>query len=269
MRRTIYKLHKWIAVAVGVFFLVWLTSGIVMILPPLFPGPPREQKSAALDFREITVSPAQAVANLAKALGSYPRVSRVTLRPIGKVLAYEVSVQSGNSHLIDARSGQVFTITPEIAEQIARGNLPSQGRVLQIERINRHSYAYQWGPIPAYRIVFDNDQSTSYYVSTHDGTVRRSDRWNRVRGVMESLHTFRPLKLITKREAVRKGMLILLSVVGIGAALTGYYLSLPRRWVSRHVPASDTFVPRDVSDEMSDGFELGDKAVTPSFQRRK
>lgn len=132
-----YKVHKWIAVVVGVFFLVWLISGIVMILPPLFPGPPRQQNPAALDFREVTVSPAQAVGNLAKSLGSYPEVNRVTLRRIGDALAYEVSVESGISHLIDARSGEVFTITPEIAEQIARDKLPSQGRVLQIERVDR------------------------------------------------------------------------------------------------------------------------------------
>ena len=43
--RTRYKVHKWFAVTVGVFFLMWLISGIVMILPRLSPGPARQQSS--------------------------------------------------------------------------------------------------------------------------------------------------------------------------------------------------------------------------------
>jgi len=77
--------------------------------------------------------------------------------------------------------------------------------------------------------VFDDDRATVSYISTSDGTVRRSDRWSRIRGAITSLHTFEPVKLITKRDAVRKGLLALLSMVGVGVAGTGYYLALPRR----------------------------------------
>ena len=120
-------------------------------------------------------------------------------------------------------------ITPELAEQIARDDFPSRARVLQIERADRHSFDYPWGPLPAYRIVFDDAQATVFYVSTSDGTVQRSDRSSRIRRAITSLHTFEPLKLITKRDAVRRGLLVLLSVVGVGVAGTGYYLALPRR----------------------------------------
>ena len=227
-RGTMYKVHKWMAVTVGAFILVWLISGIVMILPPPFPAPAR-QRTPPLDFQEITVSPAEAVGNLGKVLKASPQVISVSLRRIADAVVYEVTVKPGGSHLIDARSGQVFMITPEVAEQIARDGFPSPARVLQIERVDRHSFAYPWGPLPAYRIVFDDDRATVSYISTSDGTVRRSDRWSRIRGAITSLHAFEPLKLITKRDAVRKGLLVLLSVVGVGVAGTGYYLALPRR----------------------------------------
>ncbi len=197
-----YKVHKWIAVSIGVFFLMWLISGIVMILPPLSPGPLREQKLEALDFRKITVSPSQAVASIEKVLETSAEVNRVNLRRVQDAVVYDVILKNGGSHLVDAISNQVFAITPERAERIVRSAFPTQAHVLQIERVSRHSYVYQRGPLPAYRVVFDNDQSTAYYVSTHDGTVRRSDRWSRIRGAIESLHTFEPLKLITKRDAV-------------------------------------------------------------------
>src|SRR5262245_14108248 len=87
--------------------------------------------------------------------------------------------------------------------------------------------AYQWEHDDP--IVFDDDLATSLYVVTRDGTVRSSDRWNQLQGAMESIHTFQPLKFIDKREAVRRGLIVLLSMVGIGAVATGYYLAMLRR----------------------------------------
>ena len=266
MTRRMYKVHKWFAVTVGVFFLMWLISGIVMILPRLSPGPARQQPSS-LNFRGITVSPAEAVAGLAKILGESAQVNSVTLRRIGGAAVYEIVVAGGDSHLIDPRSGQPLTITPDIVEQIARDYVPSEARVLRIERVKGYSYAYQWGPLPAYRIVFDNDPSRAYYVSSRDGTVYHRDREDRIRGAIGSLHTFQPLKLIIRREAVRKGLLLLVAVLGIGVAVTGYYLAVPRRRVSRHALAPDTVEPRDVSEQMPDGSGLDDRIVAPSSQR--
>lgn len=266
MRRTMYKVHKWLAVTVGVFFLVWLISGIVMILPPLLPGP--AQTRTPLNFQEITVSPGEAVAGLAKVLGKLPRVDSVSVKRIRDTLVYHIIVKSGDSHLIDARSGEVFTITPEIAEQIARDYVPAEARIVQIQHVNSYNYAYQWGPLPAHRIVFDNDRSTAYYVSSRDGTVRHSDRETRIRGAITSLHTFQPLKLITRRAAVRKGLLLLLSVLGIMVAGTGYYLALPRRRPSQQKLIDDAVVPQAVAEQVSLGFESSDKTVSTSFQRR-
>ena len=67
------------------------------------------------------------------------------------------------------------------------------------------------------------------------GTMYKVHKWLAVTvGAFTSLHTFEPLKLITKRDAVRKGLLVLLSMIGVGVAGTGYYLALPRRrpWVA-------------------------------------
>ncbi len=237
MRKTIYKVHKWIAATVGVFFLMWLISGIVMILPNRFYAPVLQRTPPPLNFREITVSPAEAVANLAKALGSYPEVSSVGLKRIRDTVVYHITMKPSGSHLIDARSGQVFTITPKIAEQIARDDFPSHGRVLQIDLVTRHTFAYPWGSLPAYRVVFNDDRATVSHVSMSDGTVRRSDRLSRIKAAIKGMHTFEPVKLITERDAVRKGLLLLLAVVGIGAAGTGYYLAMLSQAASAGIAA--------------------------------
>jgi hypothetical protein len=135
-------------------------------------------------------------------------------------------------HLVHAQSGQPFTITPDIAEQITRGYVASQSRVVQRDLVTKHSLTYQWGPLPVYRFIFDDDQSIAYYVSIRDGAVSQNNRWRWVTDAIASLHTFEPLRLITKQSTIKQGLLVLLSLVGIGAAITGYYLAWPRkaRW---------------------------------------
>jgi len=221
-----YRIHKWFAVIVGGFVLVWLISGIVMILPRLGPAPAQSQLS--IDFGEIAISPAQAVTALAEALGKPLEVNRLSLRRIQNVIVYEVSIRNGPSRLINAISGQVFTVTPDLAEQLVRETFPTQARVFQIEQVTRHSYSYQWGPLPAYRIVFNDDGANLYHVSINDGTIQRSDRLTRLRWAIQSLHTFEPVKLIIQRDEFRKGLLVLLGMVGIGAVVTGYCLVLTR-----------------------------------------
>jgi len=269
MRRTVYTVHKWIAVFVGLFILVWLISGIVMMMPPLFPGPARQQEARPVNFREVTVSPAEAVEELARVLGSYPEVNRLSLRRIGDTLAYQVSLKSGVSHLIDARSRQLFTVTQELAEQIARDEFSIQTPVHHIDLVRRHTFDYSWGPLPAYRIMFDDKQGTVSYVSTIDGTVQRSDRWSRIRAAITSLHTFEPLRLVTERDWVRKGVLFVLSLIGIGAAGTGYYLALPRRRAFRRGLAAETTLPRRVTGLAYPDLGMDAETVAPPLRRKQ
>ena len=58
------------------------------------------------------------------------------------------------------------------------------------------------------------------------GTVQRSDRESRIRNAITSLHTLDPVKLLIERDAVR-GLLLLMSLIGMAAAGTGFYLALP------------------------------------------
>ena len=224
---TAYTLHKWLAVTVGGFFLIWLLSGIVMVSAPFSVSMP-SPTPAPLDISKISVSLAEAIAGLAKTGGALPQVISVTLKQVADMVVYEIVTASGERHFIHAQTGQPFTITPEIAEQIVRRYVPSQIPVLQGDLVTSHSLTYQWGPLPVYRFTFDRDRSTIYYVALHDGGVQRASRWRWIQDAVASLHTFDPLKLIVKQDIVRDGLLVLLSLVGIGASVTGYYLAVPR-----------------------------------------
>jgi len=230
INQTMYRIHKWIAVTAGSFLLLWLITGIVMVAPLDFLHVPfRQRQASPISIQEVGIAPAEAVSRLSSLLNNSIEVTSVTLQTIADSIVYQIRLANGETHLIKAKSGQTFTITAEIAEQIARDYVPSQTRVLEIETVTEYSYAYQYGPLPAFRIVFENSSPTAYYVSTRDGRVSRSDRWNRVLGAIESLHVFRPLKLFIRSDSIRMGLLILLSLVGVAATATGYYLAVPRR----------------------------------------
>ena len=81
---------------------------------------------------------------LAEVLGLSPQVDRVTLRRLGGAVVYQISAKPGRLHFINALSGEIFTITPDVAGKIAQGDLYSQASVLQIESVDRHSFAYPW-----------------------------------------------------------------------------------------------------------------------------
>ena len=221
------KIHKWLAVSAGVFILVWIVSGIAMIIPLPNPEKTRKEVVPARDFLEITISPREAVEKLANLIGELPPLRSVSLEPIAGLMVYKISTESGRSHLIDSQTVQELNITQELAEKIVRKSLSTPASVSRIDLITRHRIDYLWGPLPAYRIEFSDSRATVSYVAVADGTVYHNDRWSRFRSVMVSLHTLDPLNLITGKAAVRKGLLLLLGLLGIAAAGTGYYLALP------------------------------------------
>jgi hypothetical protein len=227
MRRW-YKVHKWLAVTAGVGLLIWLISGVVMVLPPLFPPPPIQKAPVPLALHEAILTPAEAVAAFARTTPKPPQVQSVTLKRLAEVPVYSILPLQGEAFLIDARSGAPFRITSDIAEQIARRHVPQPAQVAQSGMVTRYSTAYPWGPLPAHRFVFSHDPATTYYVAAAEGTVHNSNRWVWLKGVIGSLHTFEPIKLITRDNAIRKGLLILGGLAGLGATCTGYYLAWPR-----------------------------------------
>jgi len=222
----IQSVHKWIGVISGCFLLVWLVSGIVMVLPGFVPESSGQPKERLLLLDGSEISPSEAIAVLTKSLGRSANVISVALMPIREVVAYRITMRDGNSALVDARAKRLFQVTPDLAESIVRDNFPTRALVHRTELIQHHDLNYPWGSLPAYRVVFGDNLSTRYHLSIKDGAVQASNWWTRIQTATGRLHTFQPLKLVLEKDELREAFLILFSLLGIGVAATGYYLAI-------------------------------------------
>jgi uncharacterized iron-regulated membrane protein len=227
MRLTVPRFHKWMGVTVGVIFLLWVVSGIVMILPPL--PAPRGGPPAVANYSGSTLSPAQAVALVAGREADSGAVTSLVLLRLGNRSAYQITVKGGRSYLIDAGSGERVIITAELARGIAEENLGGDVPVRGVEELSHHDFRYPAGSLPVYRVLFADPRETVAYVATRDGSVRLSDWRHRVRATIGGLHTFQPVELLTGSDSLRVTLLHLASLISIALIATGYYMSLPKR----------------------------------------
>lgn len=216
------RVHKWMSIAVGGFLLLWVVSGLVMITPGAEElGPP-----PSLDYGAMQIAPAAAVQAIAgNDTGS---VAGIRLQRLRDRLVYVVALRGKPPGLVDAGTGAVVVITPELAADLARDRLPAGTAVLRVERIERGGFGYN-GPLPAYRVDLADGRGTRAYVSAETGEVQRNARYNRVRGMFAALHVFAPLQLVPGGERSRKLALWGTGVVAIAVGLTGYWMALPRR----------------------------------------
>jgi hypothetical protein len=224
--RTWHFIHKWIAITVGAFILIWTVSGILMMLPDRWFGLITLQSKGILDYSSVTVSPAAAIQNLESSEGKSLDVTGVFLSGIDGLPVYQIFLSDGSSHLVNAANGQAVNITSQFAEKLIRDSIPTAGKAIKIAYMENHDLLYPFGTLPIYRITVDGYPSNIFYVSPQNGIVSQSNDLTRIRAIISSLHTFEPVRLLSPRDAVRKGLLVLFSLVGIAAASTGYYLAI-------------------------------------------
>jgi hypothetical protein len=211
---------------VGVVLVVWIVSGLVMLLPSsrarITPTPPT-------DFSQLTITPAAAAGT---ALAERPggRVRGVDLRRVGDRVAYVVAVEAGHPVLVDATDGHVVTVTESLAVSIATGLEGSGFRIASVRRADRHRASYFASPLPVWQVRFAAPAGLVTYVNALTGEVRRTTRRERGAAIVRSLHSFAPLNMAPGGNRARYLALWAASLVALGAAVLGYWLALPRRW---------------------------------------
>jgi uncharacterized iron-regulated membrane protein len=226
LNRFVYKTHKWLAVSVVFFSFLWFGSGVVMMMPQNLLGRPKANPagaSAAPDFTQMAITVPQAIAAAETAAGRSTVATSVDVLSIEGRLYYQIALTKSGTHLIDAVSGARLDITEEYAKQMAARLIGGRGKPGESGTVQTHNSEYSYGPLPVYRIVFDDAPATVVYVSPSTGEMRASDRRGRIREFITGTHTFVFLRpLVTPRGA--KVMLILFSFVGLVMTVFGSWI---------------------------------------------
>ncbi len=134
----IRQVHNWVALTVGVVFLAWLISGIVMSVPTEWwkklgadgsaqAKTPSVKAAAKVELRDIRISVPEAIAALEVHLGREAHVTGLKVTRFKKSLTYEITLNDGTHHLVDALTGMPITVTQAVAQKKGRSAAPHAG----------------------------------------------------------------------------------------------------------------------------------------------
>lgn len=224
--RTWYKVHKWVSIAMAAALLVWTFTGLVMVLPPSDLA--QRAEPAAIAFDRMTLPPSEAARLAAAHWGDSTAVRELALRPVLGRLAYWALPVRGRYLLLDAETGQPFTITDSLALEVARAAVGRPAGVARAERITRYTVDYPAGPLPIVRVEFAG--GVVVHVSQRDGAVTtRSLPSDRFKTTNHLLHSFLQLRVGPGGSVTQHAAIWFFGVGSLVTIITGLYLSLPKR----------------------------------------
>lgn len=213
--------HKWLSLIVGIQAMIWLASGLYMVI-------------VDLDFihgdhlitRISDTLPAgyQPELDFAVIQSRYPGADSITLATwIGKP---HYTVRAGaERHLVDAETGTVRSpLRREDAIAVANYHYAREGDAVSAELLTDPDTApteIQARPLPLWRVDFDDPGSTSFYIRPDDGAFvsRRHNYW-RIFDVAWMLH----IMDYKERANANNNLLRLAAGLGVGLIMFGAWL---------------------------------------------
>lgn len=211
--------HKWLALIVGVQMLFWVASGLFFALSPIervrSEHRVAEHAYPALDL--AGVRPPGAVAAL---LPEQPTRLTYERDVAGRPVAL-AEFPARAPILIDLNDWRVSSpLDAAAATLIARAYVVGSPRVREARLVTEASPEYR-GPLPAWRIGFEDSEGLAVYVGADTGrvTARRSDLW-RLYDALWAVH----IMDWRDHENFNTGLLILTSLTSLVVVLAGFAL---------------------------------------------
>jgi hypothetical protein len=225
------KVHKWLALAMAIQILFWFVSGLFFAVFPI------ERVRSEHMKAEQAASPvpfgvaADGLLRLGSAgvAGEKIEVRMLLDRPVALVTPH-----AGRPQLYDLATAQrVSPLSMNAAARIAEADHVGDLRAGRIARVTENSPEYR-GPLPAWRVDFDDGANRAVYVAADTGTVtaRRSTLW-RAYDFLWALH----IMDWRDHEDFNSPLLIVSTALGLIVIVTGIVMFPARlgynRWRRR------------------------------------
>lgn len=239
--RFLYRLHKWLAVIVGLATLGWFASGVIMafpegrlsLSPDVSTGPQAEARlPGAPEFDAARVTPADAITAVRARIGKPFRVTSVALRRLPGRLVFQISADNEGSRLVDAITGTIVDVDATLAQQVVARFLGSDAGIGPATPQDARTLGYS-GPVPSYRVPVDDSRGTVFYVDRATASAQITDNLTRPASLIQKLHG---LGFLRSMLPVPLWVAIVpLAGVGVVMSLTGLVILLVQlqRWFRR------------------------------------
>ncbi len=215
------SLHKWFGLVIGLQLLIWLASGLYMVIVDLdfIHGDPLVK-----NMQQVIAVPDSSLLSMADLRSKYPDASRIGLTPVLGKTFYTVTTPNIR-YLLNPETGVVVSpLGEEDARDIATFHFNGNARILSASLVSEDPpMEIQTRRLPLWRIDFDDRFSTSFYIDPYSGKLatRRHQYW-RIFDFMWMLH----IMDYDERTDVHNLLLNIAQVTGLILAITGIWLLL-------------------------------------------
>ena len=212
-------LHKWLGLAVGIQILIWLATGLYMVVVNIdfIHGDPLVR-----NMQETVVVPDSSRLSIGGLITRYPDAIQINLRPVMGKTFYTVATAE-KRYLVDPETGAVKSpLDEEAAREIAQYHFAGKARVIKAALITSNPpMEIKTRRLPLWRIDFDDRFATSFYIDPHNGslTTRRHQYW-RIFDFMWMLH----IMDYEDRSDAHNLLLIIAQFAGLTFAISGLWL---------------------------------------------
>ena len=227
-RRWLLLGHRWLGIVTGLFFALWIGSGLVMLSVP-FPSLSQAERLARLPplaWEQVRIGPGAALE--ASAISGVPADFALEMRGIEPV--YRIAAGDGTRAVVSAHGGaKLGPVDATEARRIAGG--PRSEAVWR----DQWTVTARYDPLrPFHKVFLDDAGGTELYVSAVTGeialeTTRWARAWNWVGAVTHWVY-LTPLR--ARPEAWRQVVLWLSGIASV-TAITGLGIGIwrlrPRR----------------------------------------
>ena len=215
------KLHRWVALVVGVQVLVWTASGLAFawLDHHEVTGDALAARPAAgsLPAGAIVMEPAQLPIAAAT-----PRLRSLELRELDGTWVYRIETLDGQVSVLRANDGQPFGIDAATARRLAARHYRGTGTLRQVRA--RPAGTPETRDLgPTWQATYDDAPGTRLYFSNDDGTLVavRTDTW-RLKDFFWMLHTMD----YRGRDDFNNPLVVTAGAAAVWVGLTGAWLLL-------------------------------------------
>ncbi len=177
IQKWIVRIHKWIALIVGLQIVLWIAGGLVMSAIPIeiVRGEHKIEERSPVLLNTETLLP---IASAAEKIGS----SAVTSAKLGEMLGtpvWRIVDENSKTVIVDAETGDILSpLNETLARQIAEHDYNGEAASISVKQLDKPPTEYN-KPGPVWRVGFDDRDKTTIYVDPSLGevTARRSETW--------------------------------------------------------------------------------------------